>query len=338
MTRIEKIQDLFGRYGAHRLGAALFTSTMLVPLAACSLPQTASTDRQEQNALPAVTLSAGVPGFFPADDTRLTGTARFGAINDASQVYPLQVKQYTLGTSLDAASTTAPVYRVEVGSMPAPARLAAKLGIAGSPAEHQFGATSMYEWSESGLVYMPGTGGFSFAPSLDRPSDANSAVASARKLLADHGLLPADSGQQVEVVPAPVEGMFSVAFHRRLGGLSVYGSGISVVFSPEGEVLVSATHRPLGGGSSYTLRSAAAAWAQGTSRGWYLAEGILHGDPGVVVLPAFSADKVELCYLEADLNTRQQYLAPMYRFSDSQHHISLYISALSSEYVSGGIS
>ncbi len=64
-----------------------------------------------------------------------------------------------------------------------------------------------------------------------------------------------------------------------------------------------ATHRPLRGGSSHPLRSAAAAWAEGNARGWYLVEGILQGDPGVVVLPAFTADKVELCYLEADMDT-----------------------------------
>ena len=335
---IERIQDLFGRYGAHRLGAALFTSAMLVPLAACSLAQTARTETQERISPTAITVSASVPGFFPADDTKLTGAARFGAIDGVNQIYPLQVQHYTLRTSLDPASGTAPVYRLDVSSMPAPDQLAAKLGISGSPAEHRFGPLSIYEWSDRGLVYIPVTGGYSFSPAIDQPPDASSAVANARTLLLDQGLLPADSRQLVDVTPAPVAKMFSVVFRRRIAGLTVFGSGSAVVFPPEGDVMVMATHRPLGGGSSYPLRSAAAAWAQGTARGWYLAEGTLKGDPGVVVLPAFSADKAELCYLEADLNTVQPYLVPMYRFTDSQQHVSLYISALSSEYESAGMS
>ena len=336
--RIERLQDLFRRYGAHRLGAALVTSAMLVPLAACSQSQAARTGPQEKTSLTAVTVSAGVTGFFPADDTKLTGTARFGAIDGVSQIYPLQVEHYTLGISLDAASSAAPVYRVDVGSMPTPDKLAARLGISGTAAEHRFGPLSIYEWSDRGLVYIPATGGYSFSPTLDQPPDASGAIASARKLLVEQGLLPADSRQQVEVTPSPVSKMFSVAFRRRIAGLPVYGSGTAVVFPPEGDVLVMATHRPLAGGSSYPLRSAEAGWTQGTARGWYLAEGILHGDPGVVVLPAFTADKAELCYLEADLNTVQQYLVPMYRFTDSRQHISLYISALSSDYEVAGIS
>jgi len=208
---------------------------------------------------PSVSVSTGIPGFFPADDTTVTGTVRYGAVG-SNQIYPLQVKQYKLATSLQMASSTAPVYRVDVRSMPAPDKLAGKRGIPGSPTEPRYGEFPLYEWSEKGLVYILATGGYILAPAIERPSDESAAVASGRKLLVDHGLLPPDSREQVEVARQPFG--VSITFHRRLGGLTVCGSGTTLFFPQQGDAVVMATHRPLAGGSKYPLRSAAAGWAQ----------------------------------------------------------------------------
>jgi hypothetical protein len=329
--RFERIHDVFGQHGAQRLGAAALASAVVASLAACNQPAPVRHTTEKAAPLP-VSVPADAPGVFPADDLTLTGIARYGTIADANQIFPLQVKRYKLATRLDTATGAAPVYRLDVGGMPAPDRLAGKLGISGSPTGHQYGEFPIYEWSEKGLVYFPATGGYSFAPAIPRTSDESVAIASGRKLLVDAELLPDDSREQVEVSRAPFG--LSIIFHRRLGGLSVYGSGTTVLFPPQGEPTVTATHRPVAGGSTYPLRSAAAAWAQATARGWFMADGTVNGSPGVIVLPAFSADQVELCYREAELVTVQHYLVPMYRFSDSKQHISLYTPALTAAWLS----
>lgn len=340
-------QDRLTKLATHRLGVAVFTAALL---AACAPASAGTTSGQHASSSKAAAAPAAPPaapisaspdttastdsGLFPADDLALNGTARFGAIAIPHHPDPLRIERYVWRPNLKdlaAIPASAPVWKVDTTAMPAPETVAARLGVSGSPTEERFSSVAGYAWPNGVLSYTPATSGYEWTVVLARPSD-KSAVANSRAFLIDHGLLRQDARNDVETQTFPTGGL-RVTFHRRLGNLRVYGAGTMLEFGADGNAVVLGTNRPMAGGSTYRLRSAATAWAAAISQGWYADDGIMHGDPGIVQLQRFTADTVEVGYWEADASQVLQYLLPMYCFTDSQQHIRLFTPAVSSEYL-----
>ncbi len=332
-----------GQLGAGRLRTGLLSLAvaLFVLLAGCTSAGTPGAAAASASTAPC-TVTSPVPSsaapqfppFLPADDTTVTGTAGFGVVPILDQPDQRHIEHYQL-TAKAALPKTAPVFRLSVAGMPPADQLGPMFGLSDSPLPPTSDPAPMYAWaSNPGLQYEPTLGRYYWAAQpdvlrVDLPSDRESARAIARNFLTVRGLLPPDSSSVVDV-EAPSAGaptVWTVYFKRNICSVPVYNGGVVVQIDNAGGIGVNVLHRPIVGGSSYPLRSAASAWEQVKAGHWYASDGTFDEDHPT--LASFRADQVEICYRETWLYPLgEDYLVPMYCFYDSHQHVRLYFPSI----------
>ncbi|MCL5038655.1 MAG: hypothetical protein M1299_02285 [Firmicutes bacterium] len=305
--------------------------------------RTASTGQDSESSTVDGSQAGGVTPFFqPNTYEILKERQAFGPIPlpAPGAERSVKIKEFALNTPLPQFPPEARV--LQVGNAPASlARaqdLAKRLGLSGEPqaADAEFHLSS----PAGNLTYYPRAEGFFFSSGdggkrpQSFPKSGSEAQGWAVDFLKGARLLPEDS-QSITVFSSPSAGSgsetprrWTIEFRRQLEGLPVEGfwtPGIKVMLEADGQIYLSGVHHPIAAASTYPLRPVQEAWEEIKAGHWLWSDGILTGG-GEVVIPRFTVTQVALVYREAEVPFLQDYLSPLYGFSDGQ--VTLYASAL----------
>lgn len=243
----------------------------------------------------------------------------------------VHVQRYALVASLPTTPNLGTVYALDPALAPSPQAVASVWGLT-APPQYSDGQVTI-----GAMMYFPQAGAIEFnRPSNPQavrvdppghlarpPADQASAIGMAGDFLVAHGLFSRDEVATMttsaqRLVYSTTLPFWVIQLGRTLGGVADYGfwqPGATLQVADDGRIdSVIVVRRTVAGREQSSLIDPSQAWRQVVLGHWYAADGVINN--GSLAVPSFSADKVELCYREDEVDTAQKWLVPMWCFAD----------------------
>lgn len=237
------------------------------------------------------------------------------------------VQKYTLRAKFPATPSGAAAYAVDPALAPSAGAVGRAFGVTFEPQADSDGG---YSYLPSSLYYVPAYGTIQYSRPAQGAGDAEprffphsitgqaSAIAMAGDLLAARGIFTRAELATMQAsakrffYPDSGNGPFwSIQFVRMLGGVPS-GDGARLQVLEAGEIdSIYISRAPIGGSQPGSLIDAATAWQQVIHGHWYGICCLLNN--GLPEFRAFTADQIELCYIDAGGPWR----VPMWCFIDT---------------------